>query len=86
MLPLVERGQEKFCFGCPRSVTFHFLGRMLVGKKTLSVQPRAGTFYSLTAIIYLAINQSDYVDCLVTFKEKVYKIPKWFSMIANSLA
>lgn len=39
-----------------------------------------------TAIIYFAINCGDRVNCLVTFKGKVYKIPKWFSMVSNSLA
>lgn len=53
-------------------------------------QEYAEGFYSLTtvlaiAIIYLAINCSDHVNCLVTFEEKVDKIPKWFFMIANSL-
>lgn len=38
-----------------------------------------------TGIIYFVMNCSDYVNCPDTFKEKVYKIPKWFLMIANSL-
>ena len=44
------------------------------------------TIVTGTAIIYFAIICSDHVNCLVTFKEKVYKIPKLFSTIANSLA